>query len=153
MGLVLEDLKARGLRQAELIVTDGAGGLEKALEGRFADIPVQRCIMHAARNVMAKVRAEQGRGGSRPTRDLGLPRSALPRGEDRQIPDLLRLPRGGLVEDQTNNVAERAFRFVRERQRPMGAFTNEESAERIFGTLGGKWNRKRSHPIKAIYTT
>jgi putative transposase len=47
-ALVLEDLKARGLRTAELIVTDGAGGLEKALKGRFDGTPVQRCIMHAA---------------------------------------------------------------------------------------------------------
>jgi transposase-like protein len=54
---------------------------------------------------------------------------------------------------RTNNVAERAFRFVRQRQRPMGAFTNEESAERIFGALGGEWNRRRSHPLEAIYTT
>ena len=54
---------------------------------------------------------------------------------------------------RTNNVAERAFRFVRQRQRPMGAFTNEESAERIFGALGGEWNRRRSHPLAAIYTT
>ena len=53
----------------------------------------------------------------------------------------------------TNNLAERAFRFVRQRQRPMGAFTNEQSAERIFGALGGEWNRRRSHPLEAIYTT
>jgi transposase-like protein len=29
---------------------------------------------------------------------------------------------------RTNNLAEREFRIVRQRQRPMGAFTNEESA-------------------------
>jgi hypothetical protein len=54
---------------------------------------------------------------------------------------------------RTNNVAERAFRFVRQSQRPMGAFTNEQSAEWIFGALGGEWNRRRSHPLEAIYTT
>jgi hypothetical protein len=43
---------------------------------------------------------------------------------------------------RANNVAERAFRFVRQRQRPMGAFTNQDSAERIFGALGGEWNRR-----------
>jgi putative transposase len=47
-ALVLEELQALGLRQAELIVTDGAGGLEKALEGRFADVPVHAasCTPH-----------------------------------------------------------------------------------------------------------
>jgi hypothetical protein len=50
-------------------------------------------------------------------------------------------------------VAERAFRFVHQRQRPMGAFTNEASAEQIFGALGGEWNKRRSHPVDAIYTT
>lgn len=45
------------MRTTELIVVDGAGGLEKALEARFPDTPVQRCIMHPARNVMAKVRS------------------------------------------------------------------------------------------------
>ncbi len=54
---------------------------------------------------------------------------------------------------RTNNVAERGFRFMRQRQRPMGAFTNEESAQRMFGALGGEWNRRRSHPLEAIYTT
>ena len=56
-GMLLDDLKARGLRAVELIVVDGAGGLESALATRFSDVPGQRCIMHVARNVMAKVRA------------------------------------------------------------------------------------------------
>jgi transposase-like protein len=45
-------------------VVDGAGGQEKALRGRFPDTPVQRCIMHAARNVMVKVRSRnKAQGG------------------------------------------------------------------------------------------
>jgi transposase-like protein len=62
-------------------------------------------------------------------------------------------PKPSIARIRTNNAAERAFRFVRQRQRPMGAFTNEESAERIFGALGGEWNRRRSHPLEATYTT
>ena len=122
-ALLLEDLKTRGLRTTELIVVDGAGGLEKALQARFPDVPVQRCIMHAARNVDGKGSlAQQGRGGSRPADDLGLAGpgagdeglrgvhdqvdrlggtgGALPRGQDRAVLDLLRLPRGRPVEDQ-----------------------------------------------------
>lgn len=47
---------------------------------------------------------------------------------------------------RTNNVAERAFRFVRQRQRPMGAFTNEESAERVFGAIGGVEQEEEPSP-------
>jgi transposase-like protein len=48
-AVVLEDLKARGLRTVELIVTDGAGGLEKALEDRFSGVPCSAasCTSHA----------------------------------------------------------------------------------------------------------
>lgn len=49
----------------------------------------------------------------------------------------------------TNNVAESGFRFIRQRQRPMRAFTNGESANRIVGALGVEWNRRRSHPLEA----
>jgi len=175
-ALLLEDLKARGLRQAELIVVDGAGGLEKALEGRFSDVPVQRCIMHAARNVMAKVRS---RNKAEVGADLRMIWDSPDRAqamrafeafttkwivsEERAVRCLAEkvercltfydFPEADWSKIRTNNVAERAFRFVRQRQRPMGAFTNEESAERIFGALGGEWNRRRSHPLEAIYTT
>jgi transposase-like protein len=173
---LLEDLKARGLRTAELIVTDGAGGLEKALASRFAGVPVQRCIMHAARNVMAKVRARNkaevgadlraiwdspDRAGAMRAFEAFTTKWIIT--EERAVRCLAEkidrcltfydFPEDDWSKIRTNNVAERAFRFVRQRQRPMGAFTNEESAERIFGALGGEWNRRRSHPLEAIYTT
>jgi len=175
-ALVLDDLKARGLRTTELIVTDGAGGLEKALEGRFADVPVQRCIMHAARNVMAKVRARNKAEVGADLRTIwdSADRPGAMRAfeafttkwivtEERAVRCLAEkidrcltfydFPEADWSKIRTNNVAERAFRFIRQRQRPMGAFTNEESAERIFGALGGEWNRRRSHPLEGIYTT
>jgi transposase-like protein len=175
-ALVLDELKARGLRTTELVVTDGAGGLEKALEGRFADAPVQRCIMHAARNVMAKVRARNKAEVGADLRTIwdSPDRSQAMRAfeafttkwivsEERAVRCLAEkidrcltfydFPEDDWSKIRTNNVAERAFRFVRQRQRPMGAFTNEESAARIFGALGGEWNRRRSHPLEAIYTT
>jgi transposase-like protein len=119
--------------------------------------------------------AEQGGGGSGPAYDLGQPRSSLSDAafeafttkwivtEERAVRCLAEkiercltfydFPEEDWSTIRTNNVAERAFRFVRQRQRPMGAFTNEESAERIFGALGSEWNRRRSHPLEAIYTT
>jgi putative transposase len=40
---LLDDLAARGLRAPELLIIDGAPGLEKALAGLWPDVPAQRC--------------------------------------------------------------------------------------------------------------
>ncbi|MGH2748066.1 MAG: IS256 family transposase [Actinomycetota bacterium] len=175
-GMLLDDLRKRGLRSVELIVVDGAGGLEAALATRFSDVPIQRCIMHVARNVMAKVRArnkaEVGEDlrsiWDSPDRTTAMANFEVFTtkwivSEDRAVRCLADkidraltfydFPQEDWSKIRTNNVAERGFRFIRQRQRPIGAFTNEESAERIVGALGGEWNRRRSHPLEAIYTT
>ena len=175
-GMLLDDLKARGLRSVELIIVDGAGGLEAALATRFANVPVQRCIMHVARNVMAKVRARNKAEVGEDLRSIwDSPDRATAMtnfeafttkwiiSEERAVRCLADkidraltfydFPQQDWSKIRTNNVAERGFRFIRQRQRPIGAFTNEESAERIVGALGGEWNQRRSHPLEAIYTT
>ena len=49
----LDDLTARGLRQPEFLIVDGAPGLEAALAGIWPDAPVQRCTVHKHRNLLA----------------------------------------------------------------------------------------------------
>jgi transposase-like protein len=49
----LDDLSARGLRQPEFVIVDGAPGLEKALAGLWPNTPVQRCTVHKHRNLLA----------------------------------------------------------------------------------------------------
>jgi transposase-like protein len=49
----LDDLSARGLRQPEFVIVDGAPGLEKALAGLWPNAPVQRCTVHKHRNLLA----------------------------------------------------------------------------------------------------
>ena len=51
----LEDLCDRGLRPPLLIISDGAGGLINAAETVLARSLRQRCLIHRARNVLAKV--------------------------------------------------------------------------------------------------
>ncbi|RIK04173.1 MAG: IS256 family transposase [Acidobacteria bacterium] len=51
----LDDLVARGLRSPVLIISDGAGGLIGAAEDVFPKALRQRCLIHKARNVLAKV--------------------------------------------------------------------------------------------------
>jgi len=51
----LEDLGDRGLRPPLLVISDGAGGLINAAETVLVRSLRQRCLIHRARNVLAKV--------------------------------------------------------------------------------------------------
>jgi len=50
---LLDDLVRRGLKTPELVIVDGAPGLEKALAALWPDIFVQRCTVHKHRNLIA----------------------------------------------------------------------------------------------------
>ena len=50
---LLDDLVQRGLKTPELVIVDGAPGLEKALAALWSDVPVQRCTVHKHRNLLA----------------------------------------------------------------------------------------------------
>ena len=50
---LLDDLVKRGLKTPELVIADGASGLEKALTALWPDAPVQRCTVHKHRNLLA----------------------------------------------------------------------------------------------------
>jgi transposase-like protein len=49
---LLDDLVNRGLKTPELVIADGAAGLEKALTALWSDMPVQRCTVHKHRNLL-----------------------------------------------------------------------------------------------------
>jgi putative transposase len=53
----LTDLKDRGLPSPLLVISDGAPGLIAAIEQAFPKALRQRCLIHRARNVLAKVPA------------------------------------------------------------------------------------------------
>jgi len=57
------DLKGRGLKGewVQLGIMDGLSGLEKVFEEEFPKAAVQRCHVHVARNVLAKVPMKQKR--------------------------------------------------------------------------------------------
>lgn len=50
---MLDDLVKRGLKTPELVIVDGAPGLEKALAALWSDVAVQRCTVHKDRNLLA----------------------------------------------------------------------------------------------------
>jgi putative transposase len=50
---LLDDLVARGMAVPELLIVDGAPGLEKAVAALWPEVPVQRCTVHKHRNLLA----------------------------------------------------------------------------------------------------
>src|SRR2546421_2609617 len=54
LGL-LQDLRTRGARQLDLIVTDGHDGMLASVAELFAATPRQRCLVHKQRNVLAAI--------------------------------------------------------------------------------------------------
>jgi putative transposase len=58
---VLQDLRARGATQIDLVVTDGHEGLLAAVSELFAATPSPRCLLHKQRNVLNAIpRRERG---------------------------------------------------------------------------------------------
>ena len=49
---LLDDLVKRGLKTPELVIVDGAPGLEKALAALWSGMLVQRCTVHKHRNLL-----------------------------------------------------------------------------------------------------
>jgi transposase-like protein len=49
---LLDDLVHRGRKTPELVIVDGAAGLEKALTALWSDMPVQRCTVPKHRNLL-----------------------------------------------------------------------------------------------------
>ena len=52
---LLQDLRTRGARHMDLIVTDGHEGLLAAVSALFSATPRQRCVVHKQRNVLNAV--------------------------------------------------------------------------------------------------
>lgn len=57
-GIILEELRGRGLENIGLIVADGLTGLEDAAGNVFPRSDFQRCVTHVKRRLLARVRSE-----------------------------------------------------------------------------------------------
>jgi transposase-like protein len=154
----LDDLHSRGLTgdRLEITVVDGGAGLLKALPQVYSDVPIQRCWAHKMRNITDKVRAADR---ERVKRDLqriyGAPTKRRAQGAAKRFanrwqdtyPKAVACLRNDLDEllaffrfknpnwrrwTRTTNAIERRFREVRRRTRPMGAFQDRTSMDRIL---------------------
>ena len=56
---LLADLKARGVQQVDLWITDGQQAMLNALSTKFPGTPRQRCILHKLQNVLSYIPKQQ----------------------------------------------------------------------------------------------
>jgi putative transposase len=167
----LESLWRRGLHgnYLEMAVMDGAPGLAAALQLVYPYAQRQRCWVHKLRNVSNKVRKgdrDEVIKGARAIYLASTRRAAIkafrrwkkrwepcyPKAVDCLEKDLDALlccmdyPIHQRSKLRTTNAIERAFVEVRRRTRPMSAFTNDASCERItyalVAHLNAQWSPK-----------
>ena len=155
---LLNDLYRRGLkgRVLELITVDGGAGLLAALPLVYPQIPVQRCWAHKSRNLVGMVRRadrQRVRGGLRRIYTAASQKQAQQAAQcfvnrwQADYPRMVASLHGDLEEllahycfadpawrkaTRTTNIIERRFGEVRRRTRPMGAFSDRTSIERIL---------------------
>jgi putative transposase len=167
--LFLTDLYRRGLTEdsLELIVVDGGGGLLRALDTVYPNVPRQRCWAHKARNLTDKVRRDDRASLKRGLRKIyDAPSVKSARSAARRLADrwCRRYPRvvASLQQDlddllaffcfrdpawrratRTTNAIERRFREVRRRTRPMGVFSDRTSLDRILFAVFSYENRRQ----------
>jgi transposase-like protein len=153
---VFDDLKHRGLQQADLWITDGNPAMLNALAAKFSATPRQRCLKHKLDNVLAYipkkqqalVRPELQAIFYQPSREqaeqtlaaviqkfAALYPSAmecLQRDIDACL-TFYAFPEGHWRTIRTTNVIERLFEEVKKRSHKMSAaFRNEDSCLLLF---------------------
>lgn len=147
---LLQDLRARGATQIDLIVTDGHEGLLVAVSDLFSATPRQRCLVHKQRNVLNAIPRRERNDvqvelvgiWKQPTKQEALTHLAAFKAKySKRYPEGVR----SLAEDeehlltfyafpqsmhryiQTTNALESLFSNVRQRTDQIDVFTTEES--------------------------
>lgn len=158
----LLDLQRRGLtgERLQMITIDGGKGLRAGVELVYPHVALQRCWVHKLGNVSNKLKAGQRKtclAGARAIYQAANRKAALRVFRQwagrwrREAPKAVQCLEADLEElltfytlnlDQvmrptvrTTNAIERRFRDLRKRIRPMGAFANSDSCERIIYAL------------------
>ena len=164
-----QNLFQRGLQGArlKLVISDGAPGIKTALQLAYPYAKHQRCWAHKLRNVVNQVRKADQPAVKRGAQAIYLAetrREAIqsfrgwkrawqeryPKAVARLEKDLdallahFEFPVALRVKLRTTNAIERCFVEVRRRTRPISAFTNDASCERITYALVAHLNKRWS---------
>lgn len=169
----LQDLFNRGIvgERLQLITIDGSKGLHSAAEQVYPQVPLQRCWAHKLRNVTKHLKVKQRKECLSEARAIYLAtnrkaalavyqvwarkwRKLAPEAVKclaTDLEELLTFFTLGLDACQrptvrTTNAIERVFRELRKRIRPMCAFADSSSCQRIvyalFQTYNNRWKGK-----------
>jgi len=167
-----KNLKARGLKRVDLVVSDSHEGLVEALKEEFTGTPWQRCQTHFSRNMLDKcpkkiwgevkelltsIYTARNITEARRQRDEALtllekeaPKAAelLDNAFD-DITAVFTLPLKYRKQLRTSNIIERFNEEIRRRERPIRIFPNDDSVIRILGTVAmeihERWALQRTH--------
>ena len=150
------NLKNRGLKGVELVVSDAHGGLVTALKRQFQGAQWQRCQVHFMRNILGstarhlrkalasrlrlvfkaedKATARKLAAAIMKDYEVKAPRAmdCLDSGLEDAV-TVLQLPLKYQQRLRTSNLAERVNEEIRRRQRVIRIFPNKASAERFIG--------------------
>ena len=163
----VSDLKARGLRSPQLVITDGAAGLVKAVQALYPRSDHQRCGVHKAFEAAGRVedrrhlrsfrltalRVFEARTETELRTRLGVFTERWSQQEPRAVQAFLRGLDGCLIylayppplqrRLYNTNLVERYIEEIRRRTIPMRSFNNAHSAERIiYGLIAYVLNQR-----------
>lgn len=157
-GEAFADLKARGVRGVELVVSDAHAGLRKALSRHFQGAAWQRCQVHLMRDLLNKASWKDYKELARDLKGIYasdekeaclVAAEAVAAKWEKRLPKMSKALREG-VEDslavlgfarehrrrlRTTNMIERQNREFRKRTRKVSIFPNEGSCLRLFGAM------------------
>ncbi len=150
---LFEELKERGLRGVELVVSDGHRGIRGAVEKAFIGASWQMCHVHFVKGILKRVPKKRWKEVSRrlkvalgSVKDMqrfiqelegeGMGKAA--RACERYIQALYNyqsFPMGHWRRIKTTNILERINKEIKRRSRVVGAFPNEGSLIRLAGAI------------------
>jgi putative transposase len=172
----LKDLKARGLdsQKVTLGIMDGLPGLETVFKEEFPGSRVQRCQVHVARNILAKVPKKQKQAVADDIRSIFYASSrkkaleyfaifqnkweeTLPSATsclEKSIDSCLTFfsfPEEEWISLRTTNIIERLNKEFRRRTRPMEILAGEAACYRILAFISLKMEMHwRSNPVGKV---
>lgn len=162
---VFGELKRRGLREVQLVVSDGHEGIHAALKRLFPSAAWQRCRVHFMRNALNKVFYKDQKALARELkamfnlaeRDLCLQAAeeiALRWGTRypklaKQIEDqieqclaIMQFPATHRRRLHSTNMVERLMEEIARRTKVVGIFPNDASCDRLVGALVIEYHEK-----------
>jgi len=157
------DLKSRGLdgESVRLGIMDGLSGLEKVFEEEFRNANVQRCQVHVARNVLAKVPNKLKKTVADALRSIFYASSKEKADEfyksfytkwDKEIPSAVKsltqsidacltffkFPKEEWISLRTTNIIERLNKEFKRRTKPMEIVAGENACYRLLAFISLK---------------